>query len=190
MAFTDDQTQSDDTELQEMWFRAINKYCEDNHRNPRDFQNVRSIGELQNEQNDLVRGFAKFRHSGKPVDKLRHFVNQSSGIILSVGQQISAAASASFPPAAAIMTAFTWLMKGANDTSADYEMIESFFDIMHSFLERISLLEGKLSVIPKYPNFLTRVFCSVLGLCSITSTYQRKGRFCTSLAVTVLSSQS
>ena len=114
------------------------------------------------------------------VDKLRHLVNKNSDIILSAARQISTAASASFPPAAAIMTAFTWIMKGAKDISADYDMVESFFDIMHSFLERIALLEGKLSVIQKYQVFLMRVFCSILAICSITSTYQKDGRFCQS----------
>ena len=178
MVFADNHAESEDSDMQKMWIDAINQYCRDNKRNPNEFQNVRSIGALQKEHNDLVDGFARFRHNGKGVDKLRHLVNKNSDIILSAAKQISAAASASFPPAATILTAFTWIMKGAKDISADYDMIESFFDIMHSFLERISLLEGKLAAIPKYPIFLTRVFCSVLGICSITSTYQAEGRFC------------
>ncbi|KAL9079219.1 MAG: hypothetical protein Q9157_001888 [Trypethelium eluteriae] len=65
----------------------------------------------------------------------------------------------------------------AKDTSSDYDMIETFFSIMHAFLERISLSENKLPSVSTYQTMLARVFGSMLGLCAIASQYQKDGRF-------------
>ena|ERR1700753_1136546 len=97
MAFTDFQpgdSDADKTDMEKMWVDAIDQYCRDNKRDRREFLNLKSFASLKEEHNQLVDGFAKWRHSGKFVDKLRHLVNKNSDIILSAAKQISAAASA------------------------------------------------------------------------------------------------
>lgn len=62
MAFADQQPEPDDSDVQQMWIEAITQYCRDNKKDPKDFQRLRDIKALQKEHNDLVDGFAKFRH--------------------------------------------------------------------------------------------------------------------------------
>ncbi|KAI9685512.1 MAG: hypothetical protein M1822_004370 [Bathelium mastoideum] len=175
MPFTDQQ--SDSSDVERVWTEAINQYCRDTKTDRAEFRNLRNLRGVMDEQERQVKRFESFRHSGKTGDRLRHFVNKNSDIVLSAAKQIGAAASASFPPAATIVTAFTWILKAAKDTSSDYDMIETFFSIMQSFLERISLLEHKLPAADTYQTMLARVFGSLLGLCSIASQYQKDGRF-------------
>jgi hypothetical protein len=94
-----------------------------------------------------------------------------------VAQHIANAATPALPPASAILTAFTYVMGAAKGVSDDYDMVESFFDIMNGFLERLSLLERKLPPEKPYQVSLIRVFSSILNLSAIARTYREKGRF-------------
>jgi hypothetical protein len=91
--------------------------------------------------------------------------------------QVSNAASAAFPPSSAILTAFTYVMNASKHVSEDYDMIESFFDIMQSFLQRLSLLENKIPAQRAFQEFLIKVFSSLLILSGLARSYCLKGRF-------------
>lgn len=57
------------------------------------------------------------------------------------------------------------------------QVIYTFFDIQHSFLERISIIEKKVPNIEIYQTIMMRVFTSILDLCRIATKYQKEGRF-------------
>ncbi|GME59925.1 glyoxalase bleomycin resistance protein dioxygenase protein [Neofusicoccum parvum] len=65
----------------------------------------------------------------------------------------------------------------SKDVSADYDVIMTFFDIQHSFLERISIIESKIPTVKAYQTILMRVFSSILALSSIATKYAKEGRF-------------
>ena len=65
-------------------------------------------------------------------------------MIMKVASHVANAASTAFPPSAAIMTAFNYVMNASKAVSDDYDMILPFFEIMTSFLERVSMLEGRM----------------------------------------------
>lgn len=111
------------------------------------------------------------------VDKIRSCFARNAEIIEAVAGQVAGAASAAFPPASAILTAFTYVMSAAKGVSDDYDMIESFFDIMNGFLERLSLLEKKLPKESVYQTMLIRVFAAILNLSAIARSYRKHGRF-------------
>ncbi|OJD24011.1 hypothetical protein ACJ73_04629 [Blastomyces percursus] len=48
---------------------------------------------------------------------------------------------------------------------------------MRAFLERLSIIEGKLASIPAYRSHVMRVFSALLSVCSIAITYIKKGRW-------------
>ncbi|KAF4304116.1 glyoxalase bleomycin resistance protein dioxygenase protein [Botryosphaeria dothidea] len=165
------------SDVSDLWAKAIEDYVKNTGRDIKQVRNLNNTAAILKEQEQELDKFKKFRHNGQTTDKLRHLVSKNSELILSAAKQISAAASASFPPAGTILTAFTWVMKASKDVSADYDVILTFFDIQHSFLERISLLESRLPAIETYQNILMRVFTSILNLCSIATKYEQEGRF-------------
>lgn len=49
-------------------------------------------------------------------------------------------------------------MNASKAVSEDYDLIVSFFELMNSFLERISMLEGRSPELSPFPRFLMNVF--------------------------------
>ena len=58
-----------------------------------------------------MNNFHRFRHDQKKVDKLRSLLKQNLGYIEAGAKQLVTAATPAFPPAAAIGTAFNYLLK-------------------------------------------------------------------------------
>jgi flagellar motility protein MotE (MotC chaperone) len=88
-----------------------------------------------------------------------------------------AAATPAFPPAAAIGTAVTYMLKACRSVSADYDVVMVFFEDMNSFLERITILESRLPKFPAYRNCLMDVFTAFLVMTGIATKYIELGRF-------------
>ena len=59
---------------------------------------------------EQMQGFHKFRHDQKKVDKLRSLFAANMDLIQTGAQQLIAAATPAFPPAAVIGTAFTYML--------------------------------------------------------------------------------
>ncbi len=59
---------------------------------------------------EQMQGFHKFRHDQKKVDKLRSLFAANMSLIQTGAQQLVAAATPAFPPAAALGTAFTYML--------------------------------------------------------------------------------
>jgi len=99
------------SDLAEVWRDAMASYYKATGQSldtlPR-FRDVDSIMDYAQRETDL---FDKFRHPPSKVDKLRSLLKANVGYIEAGAQQIAAAATPAFPPAAAIMTAFTYLLQ-------------------------------------------------------------------------------
>jgi hypothetical protein len=67
-------------------------------------------------------------------------------------------------------------MEASGDISSDYDLIVSFFDLMQSLLERVSLLEGRIPPEKTFKAILMQVFASLLGLCGIATREVKGGR--------------
>ncbi|PPJ58132.1 hypothetical protein CBER1_02605 [Cercospora berteroae] len=111
-----------------------------------------------------MNSFHKFRHNQKKVDKLRSLFMANIGYIESGAQQLVAAATPAFPPAAAIGTALTYMLSACKQVSADYDVVNAFFEDMNAFLQRITILESRLPAYPAYRNCLMDVFTSILKI--------------------------
>jgi len=128
------------TDLANLWNGALQKYQEESETE----LPVMNMSMILAEQDRQLLLFGQFRHNKGKLDKLRSVVSRNSELIQSLASNVANAASTAFPPSSAILTAFNLVMNASKAVSEDYEMIVSFFDIMHSFLERISMLEKKL----------------------------------------------
>ena len=131
----------------------------------------------QVEQQHHLDSFNVFRHDKGKLDRFRSMISSNADIIQGMAKPIADAASAAFPPSSAILTAFTYVMNASKHVSDDYDMIESFFSIMQSFLQRLSLLENKVPPQKAFQTFLINVFSSLLKLSALARSYCTKGRF-------------
>ena len=98
------------------------------------------------------------------------------GYIEKGAQQLVAAATPAFPPAAAIGTALTYMLSACKQVSADYDVVNAFFEDMNAFLQRITILESRLPKYPAYRNCLMDVFTAILKMCGFATKYIELGR--------------
>ncbi|KAH8673354.1 hypothetical protein BX600DRAFT_508630 [Xylariales sp. PMI_506] len=161
-----------------IWHQALEDYATESGIDLRSATQMQwNISTIVKDQEQQVSSFTSWRHDKTKVDKIRSVFAKNADIIQSIAGQVASAASASFPPAATILTAFTYVMSAAKGVSDDYNMVESFFDIMNGFLERLSLLESRLPPEKVYQTMLVRVFASILNLSAIARSYRKSGRF-------------
>ena len=165
------------TDIAQLWQEALKQYYINTKQDlttlPR-FTSVKAVmddGQLKND------AFNEYRHPKTQVNKLRSAVSRNIDLIQTGAQYLAQAATPAFPPSAAILTAFTYMLKAAKDVSADYDRIIGFYDEMNSFLERVSIIEHRLPSVPAYRTILMRVFSALMNICGIATHYIAKGRF-------------
>ncbi|KAH7108778.1 hypothetical protein EDB81DRAFT_430992 [Dactylonectria macrodidyma] len=124
-----------------------------------------------------MKNFHKYRHNEKKVDKLRSLFAANIDFIESGAQQLIGAATPSFPPAAAIGTAVTYMLSACRQVSADYDIVVVFFEDMNSFLQRTVILETRMPKYKAYHNCLMDVFTAFLIMCGFAHKYIELGRF-------------
>lgn len=157
------------------------QYCRDTGTNIKYLPEMSwSVTTILGEQQRQVELFNKYRHNKGLTDKLRSVISRNSKVIQAVASNVANAASSvisptytftvclanlmkAFPPSAAILTAFTYVMKASKNVSDDYDQVAAFFEIMGSLMERLSLLESKLPSAKNYKIILMRVFTSLIG---------------------------
>ncbi|KAI9682769.1 MAG: hypothetical protein M1822_006259 [Bathelium mastoideum] len=165
----------DKRDIAEMWNDALKSYRGIlGVQLERQFADTRQMIDFGTEQ---MNNFHKFRHNEKKVDKLRSLFAANLGYIQAGANQLVAAATPAFPPAAAIGTALTYMLKACKQVSADYDVVTSFFEDMNSFLQRITILETRLPKYQAYRNCLMDVFTSLLKMCGYATKYIELGRF-------------
>jgi len=173
MAQTEDQS-----DITALWDAALNGYTEASKIDIRSIlTSKKSVTLILMQQQHELENFKQFRHNKGKVDRLRSLVSFSADHIQCVTTQIASAASIAFPPCAAILTAFTYVLTASKHVSDDYDTIEGFFDMMQSFLRRLSLLEGKIPPRKQFQQDLIMVFSSMLALSGLAYSYSLKGRF-------------
>ncbi|KAJ3481097.1 hypothetical protein NLG97_g7910 [Lecanicillium saksenae] len=140
----------------------------------RKFDNVQDMVAFANTQID---SFHTFRHDKKKVDRLRTIFKSNLDLLETGTQQLLAAATPAFPPAAAIGTALTFVLQTCRSQSADYDIVVIFLDDMNSFLQRIAILEARCPRHKSYQNCLMDVFSSLLSMCGFAHKLIVLGRF-------------
>lgn len=161
-----------------LWDEALNTYAETSNVPIRSIvashKNVVAI--LIQQQHELDT-FKQFRHNKGKLDKLQTLFASNADYVQAAAKQIAGAASTAFPPSSVILTAFTYVLTASKHVSDDYNIIESFFDVMHCFLRRLSLLEGRIPPRKEFHQDMMAVFSSILSLSGLDYSYCNKGRF-------------
>lgn len=75
------------------------------------------------DQQRQLESFKGFRHDKGKLDKLRTVISNNADIIQGVAKHVADAASTSFPPSSALLTAFTFVMNASKHVSEDYDMV-------------------------------------------------------------------
>lgn len=121
--------------------------------------------------------FHHFRHDGKKVDRLRRLFVKNIEYIEIGSTVLLNAASAAFPPAAAISTAMTFILSACRAVSTEYDVIINFFEDMNNFLDRVTIIEKRVPRQKAYQNALMDVFISLLQMCAIAHKFIEQKRF-------------
>ena len=170
-------TDTEGTDLGTLWQEALNKYYEESGTDLRNLPvSQLDMNHIRAEQEHQLSLFSNYRHDKGKLDKLRTLVSKNSSIVTSVATHIANAASTAFPPSAAILTAFNYVMNASRAVSDDYDLIVSFFDIMNSFLERVSMLESRMPDEWQFRHFLVNVFSAIMTLSAIARKCRLGGR--------------
>lgn len=169
----------DRTDIARIWEEALDNYNGVAKVDMRALlSNTKSVSSIVMEQQRQLDSFRAYRHDDGKLDKLRSFISSNADIIQDAASMVASAASAAFPPSLAILTAFTGVITASKKVTEDYDMIESFFDVMHSFILRLSLLENKIPAQAAFQKHLIIVFSSLLNLTGLARSYcVKKGRF-------------
>jgi hypothetical protein len=103
-----EELEKDTRDVADLWSEAIRQYngVVGVELKPQ-FTNVQAMIDFGSEE---MGKFRKFRHNDKKVDRLRSLFKDNIDYIEKGAQQLIAAATPAFPPAAAIGTAFTYML--------------------------------------------------------------------------------
>ncbi|KAJ5986997.1 hypothetical protein N7451_011362, partial [Penicillium sp. IBT 35674x] len=172
------ETRSDD--LAQLWQAAVEEYEEATGRSLQ-MGRLSSMDAIMKGTEGIFMRFKNFRDDTSKMAKVRSaFKNNMCLIqnIIRIVQNFGNAASG-FPPAmpaTLIFTAFGQVMQSFADVSADYDKIMGFLDFTHRFFDRLSIIDQKMPNIPPFQRCITRVFSSILKICSVAQRYAAEKR--------------
>jgi hypothetical protein len=176
------------TDVAHLWQQALDKWQADT----KEFKNklykedverletVKTVEDVVTYISETRSEFIHWRHDKSKLDNFRTLVKNNLRYVQAIGQVVSDAASASFPPTASIYKAVTMMISCANSVSADYDLMSDFFREIGMFLGCVNILEGSLSdkKIVKGPlgKILVEIFVTILTLCGMSTHYMSRGR--------------
>ncbi|KAK0373549.1 hypothetical protein CLIM01_09075 [Colletotrichum limetticola] len=154
---------NDNRDISDLWQEALKNYKGIvGFDLQRSFDNVQDMIKFANQE---MERFHDYRHNKGKVDRLRSAFASSLGYVETAAQILVPAVEGAFPPAAAIGTALTLIIKGCRSVTVDYDILVVFFEDMNGFLNRIAILETRLPKHRAYQNCLMEVFVSMLTIC-------------------------
>ncbi|KAG5292849.1 hypothetical protein I7I48_05057 [Histoplasma ohiense] len=159
-----------------LWQRALDKYQENTGKDLEDMPHFTNVEDILDDAQLQQTAFDQFRHDGELLDRIRSSVAGNFNFLESLKFLVDGAALA-YPPTVAISSAFFYFLQTTKHISSDYDQIVDFFDSMKTFLERLSIIEGKLPSIPAYVSHVMRVFSAMLTIYGIATAYIKKGRW-------------
>ncbi|KAL2832928.1 prion-inhibition and propagation-domain-containing protein [Aspergillus cavernicola] len=170
-------TEAASRDLAQLWQAAVEDY-EKRTGKSLQLRLSRSMTEVMDGMEGLSNKFKDFRDDRSKVAKVRTAFKANMWLIQNIVNTVQATTSV-FPPtmpAGLIFTAFGQVMQTFADVSADYDKIMGFFDFTHRFFDRLSMIEEKVPALPPFQRCVTRVFSSMLKICSTAQEYAKEKR--------------
>ncbi|KAK2762609.1 hypothetical protein FQN54_000782 [Arachnomyces sp. PD_36] len=115
--------------------------------------------------------FTSARHNKGKMDKARSVLSRLASPLSALLPVAGNIAGAACPAAPVIMVTFTHLIGACARVAEDLDLIESLFEVIHSFVDRLRLLEGKLPPEELYLKQVTNTYCAILKFCTKTHKY-------------------
>ncbi|KLJ13644.1 hypothetical protein EMPG_11426 [Blastomyces silverae] len=157
-----------------LWQQALARYRESTGKDLQKVPRFTSVENILKDAELQQTTFNRFRHDGELIDRLRSSVARNVNYLGSLRFLVDGAALA-YPPTVAISSAMFHFLQVTKDVSSDYDQIVDLFDSMRSFLERLSIIEGKLPSIPAYTSHVMRVFSALLSVWKWAKAFREGG---------------
>lgn len=107
---------------------------------------------------------------------MRHLIVENSEYILKGAEFLANSASAAFPPSSTILTALTWVMKASGSVTKDYDTIQTFFEELNEFLQRVNMIEKTVPKFTGYRMHLMKVFTVIMKILGLATKATSEGR--------------
>ncbi|KAJ5749249.1 uncharacterized protein N7511_010945 [Penicillium nucicola] len=168
------------SDLTQLWEAAVEEYEKETGHSLQ-LNGFNSMEEIMKGTESMYSKFKAFRNDQSKVSKVRTAFKNNMWLIQNIVDTVQSVASAAsaFPPAmpvSLIFTAFGQVMQSFADVSADYDNVMGFLDFTHRFFDRLSILDQKLPNMLPFQRCVTRIFSSILKICSIAQKYATQKR--------------
>jgi hypothetical protein len=170
-------------DLAELWRRAVNDY---NDKVGKDGDKLRIVGgslllvtsleQVTAEVHESSKAFRKWRHSGSGVDKVRTFIGENLGYVLTIGDKLADSAAAAFPPAGVIWTVATYAIKACEATKGDYDQLLALIGEAGNFLRSLQIIENHVPNCKEYTECVTDALTALVSVFAIQTRFIREGR--------------
>ncbi|KIM98745.1 hypothetical protein OIDMADRAFT_57090 [Oidiodendron maius Zn] len=170
-----------ESDLAQLWQAAVEDYEKTTKKSLR-LEQFRSMDAIMNGTEGLSNKFKDFRDDKSKVAKVRTALKNNMWLIQKIvnAVQVVGGVASAFPPAmpaSLIFTAFAQVTQSFADVSADYDKVMGFFEFTHRFFDRLSMIEDRMPKLPPFQRCVTRVFSSMLKICSVAQEYAKEKRF-------------
>ncbi|KAJ5175269.1 uncharacterized protein N7482_001146 [Penicillium canariense] len=169
------------SDLAQLWQEAVQAYEKETGKSLQ-LGHFRSMDDVMSGTESLSQKFKDFRDDKSKVSKVRTAFKNNMWLIQKIVNtvQVVGNVASAFPPAmpaSLIFSAFGQVMQSFADVSADYDKVMGFFDYTHRFFDRLSIIDQKMPNLPQFQRCVTRVFSSILKICSAAQKYCAEKRF-------------
>ncbi|KAL6409984.1 hypothetical protein AUP68_06392 [Ilyonectria robusta] len=166
-----------DVEPARLWNSAVVEYNVGKKPEHQIKANHSKADDLAKERDSALKSFEVQRHDGGLVDRIRTSLGAACQAAQVAVQPIGNLLSNIYPPASAISQALTLVLGGCGGVTDKLDQIETFYQTIQFFFERLALLEKRMPQQHAFQAPLTRVFVAILNIIKHTEDYVRKGRF-------------
>ncbi|KAH6974615.1 hypothetical protein BKA56DRAFT_619555 [Ilyonectria sp. MPI-CAGE-AT-0026] len=166
-----------DVEPARLWNLAVVEYNVGKKSEHQIKANHSKADDLAKERDSALKSFKVQRHDGGLVDRIRTSLGAACQAAQVAVQPIGNLLGNIYPPASAISQALTLALGGCGGVTDKLDQIETFYQTIQFFFERLALLEKRMPQQHAFQAPLTRVFVAILNIIKHTEDYVRKGRF-------------
>ncbi|KAL8413440.1 hypothetical protein RB594_004898 [Gaeumannomyces avenae] len=137
---------------------------------------AKDMASLVQDQKEQTKKFEDWRHDKGRLDRVRTALGSACGAVNVAVGPVGDMLSNVYPPASTIGQALSFVLMGCEKVSEKLDKIETFYETVKFFFERLSLLESRMPQQVAFQKPLTRVFLAILEIIRCTESYIKGGR--------------
>ena len=143
-----------------------------------DIRTAHSVDDVIRFAQDSSVAFDNHRHDKSIGDRIRTTIGNNLGVMSTVVNNFTGAATTSFPPCAPVFTAFNYVVKAANSVKADHDTLDSFFTDVGSQLGNITIIKDAIKRIDQkqLSDAVGSIYAAALTASAFAIRYMKKNR--------------